>query len=251
MPKVPMRSAAFSSASEEIAVSMQLTTERTQLANDKTSQASSLTGDSKQAIDATASSIASLKSVLTQAAKTNAELNERCSNISDAMRSITAVAEQTNLLALNAAIESARAGEHGRGFAVVADEVRTLAIRSKESADEITTITEQLVASTASSVEQMQTCITLVDKAVEDSSNASSAMSEIEGQITSASEHMTEVASSAVEQEAASQSIAESTAKMHELSQEEAATAAQLEQQVVQLSSLCRDMQAAIQKFSV
>ena len=76
-------------------------------------------------------------------------------------------------------------------------------------------------------------------------------MSEIEGQITSASEHMTEVASSAVEQEAASQSIAESTAKMHELSQEEAATAAQLEQQVVQLSSLCRDMQAAIQKFSV
>ena len=240
-----------SSASEEIAVSMQLTTERTQLANDKTSQASSLTGDSKQAIDATANSIASLKSVLTQAAKTNAELNERCSNISDAMRSITAVAEQTNLLALNAAIESARAGEHGRGFAVVADEVRTLAIRSKESADEITTITEQLVASTASSVEQMQTCITLVDKAVEDSSNASSAMSEIEGQITSASEHMTEVASSAVEQEAASQSIAESTAKMHELSQEEAATAAQLEQQVVQLSSLCRDMQAAIQKFSV
>ena len=92
----------------------------------------------------TKATISSLRDRLNEAAKTNSALNEQCSNISDAMRSITAVAEQTNLLALNAAIESARAGEHGRGFAVVADEVRTLAIRSKESADEITSITEQL-----------------------------------------------------------------------------------------------------------
>ena len=240
-----------SSASEEIAASMQLTSERTQLANDKTSQASSLTSESKAAIDATAGSIASLKSMLTKAAQTNAELNERCANISDAMRSITAVAEQTNLLALNAAIESARAGEHGRGFAVVADEVRTLAIRSKESADEITAITEKLVVSTASSVEQMQSCITLVDNAVDNSSSASAAMTEIESQITAASDNMAEIASSAVEQEAASQSIAASTAKMQELSQEEASTAARLEQQVVQLTNLCKDMQQAVMKFTV
>lgn len=240
-----------SSASEEIAATMQMTTERTQLANDNTSQASALTSESKAAINGTAESIASLKSMLTKAAATNAELNERCANISDAMRSITAVAEQTNLLALNAAIESARAGEHGRGFAVVADEVRTLAIRSKESADEITTITEKLVISTASSVEQMQSCITLVDKAVEDSSSASGAMTEIETQITTASENMAEIASSAVEQEAASQSIASSTAKMHELSQNEAATAARLEQQVLALSNLCKDMQQAVMKFTV
>ena len=240
-----------SSASEEIAVSMQLTTERTHLANDLTTQANTLTSESKQAMTSTAGSIASLKTVLSAAAKTNAELNERCSNISEAMRSITAVAEQTNLLALNAAIESARAGEHGRGFAVVADEVRTLAIKSKESADEITSITEQLVASTASSVEQMQQCISLVDEAVENSTRASGTMTEIESQISSASNHMTEVATAAVEQESASQSIAASTARMHELSEHEAATAAQLESQVSQLTTLCHDMQRAIQKFSV
>ena len=161
-----------SSASEEIAASMQLTSERTQLANDKTSQASSLTSESKAAIDATAGSIASLKSMLTKAAQTNAELNERCANISDAMRSITAVAEQTNLLALNAAIESARAGEHGRGFAVVADEVRNLAEDCRQSAEVINSRVGELVnerdlvlASMESVTERARACFVKAEEA--------------------------------------------------------------------------------------
>ena len=83
------------------------------------------------------------------------------------MQSIKSVAEQTNLLALNAAIESARAGEHGRGFAVVADEVRNLAIKSKESAEEIEQITVGLITSANASVAQMNDCVTMVDEAVQ------------------------------------------------------------------------------------
>ena len=243
--------AMVSASSEEIAQTMQLSTEQTTLASDKASAAQSASQSTRDSISQSSKTIDSLRNTLNAAAQTNSALNEQCSHISDAMRSITAVAEQTNLLALNAAIESARAGEHGRGFAVVADEVRTLAIRSKESADQITSITEQLVAQTASSVDQMQTCIQLVDEAVVSSDSATSAMSEIMQQIREASESMTEIATSAVEQETASASIAQSTARLSELTSEELATAESLAGEVEVLSQISQRMRSAIERFKL
>ena len=243
--------AMVSASSEEIAQTMQLSTEQTTLASDKASAAQTSSQSTRDSISNSSRTIESLRHTLNAAADTNSALNEQCSHISEAMRSITAVAEQTNLLALNAAIESARAGEHGRGFAVVADEVRTLAIRSKESADQITSITEQLVAQTASSVDQMQTCIQLVDEAVVSSDRATSAMTEIMQQIREASESMTEIATSAVEQETASASIAQSTVRLSEFTSEELATAESLAEEVEVLSQVSKRMRSAIERFKL
>ena len=241
--------AMVSASSEEIAQTMQLSTEQTTLASDKASAAQTSSQSTRDSISNSSRTIESLRHTLNAAADTNSALNEQCSHISEAMRSITAVAEQTNLLALNAAIESARAGEHGRGFAVVADEVRTLAIRSKESADQITTITEQLVNQTANSVDQMQTCITLVDEAVLSSNTATEAMTLIMQQIQNASESMTEIATSAVEQETASASIAQSTARLSEFTSQELATAESLSAEVTTLTDISQKMRNAIARF--
>ncbi|NUM58766.1 MAG: hypothetical protein HUU56_09055 [Bdellovibrionaceae bacterium] len=69
-------------------------------------------------------------------------INEASVKINEITSMIEEISFQTNLLSLNAAVEAARAGEQGKGFAVVADAVRQLAIRSSDSAKEISLLTK-------------------------------------------------------------------------------------------------------------
>ncbi len=72
----------------------------------------------------------------------NSKSVEKVAQLTD---DILSISSQTNLLALNASIEAARAGEAGKGFAVVADEIRQLADSSRETANNIQTINEQVI----------------------------------------------------------------------------------------------------------
>ncbi|NPV90986.1 MAG: hypothetical protein HPY50_09465 [Firmicutes bacterium] len=64
--------------------------------------------------------------------------------INEVLDFIKNVADQTKMLGLNAAIEAARAGEHGRGFGVVAEEIRKLSDQSKETAERIRKLTQEI-----------------------------------------------------------------------------------------------------------
>jgi len=238
-------------AAEDINEAIQDTAQRTNSITTQTQSAQQVTHHTASEINQSNQSIASLRNTLMSAAETSKELSERIASITEAMRAITSIADQTNLLALNAAIESARAGQHGRGFAVVADEVRALAIRSKESADQITKVTEDLVNRTSQSVTQMQTCVELVDRAVTASSQATDSMQGIAKQMNQMSQSMSEVATATKEQEAASQLIAKATGTMSQLVQKEVSSADALNKQLKMLSDVCARMQQAVNRFHV
>jgi len=110
----------------------------------------------------------SLKSINDNAAAVSNvvnKLNDDGKEISTALSTITAIADQTNLLALNASIEAARAGEHGRGFAVVADEVKALSSRTKEIADEISTILHSFSQRVSDITEQAKQSVSMTSSA--------------------------------------------------------------------------------------
>ena len=82
---------------------------------------------------------------------------------------ITQISNQTRILGFNAMIEASRSGEHGQGFKIVAQEMTKLSELSRENAEMIKTLSEQIsdrmqivtVASKESSIKsQKQTQIT-------------------------------------------------------------------------------------------
>lgn len=83
---------------------------------------------------------------LAEVLKNSMESSKSVNSIQDLTDEILSIASQTNLLALNASIEAARAGEAGKGFAVVADEIRNLADNSRNTANSIQQISNNVVS---------------------------------------------------------------------------------------------------------
>lgn len=87
-----------------------------------------------------------ITSSLEEALRSSMESSKNVSSIQNLTDEILSIASQTNLLALNASIEAARAGEAGKGFAVVADEIRALADNSRNTANSIQQISNNVIS---------------------------------------------------------------------------------------------------------
>lgn len=96
------------------------------------------------------------------------------------IRTIEDIALQTNMLALNAAIEAAHAGEAGKGFGVVSEAIRQLAHRSAQAASKISDVLGKSDEDVNRSVELATEVMEHLNTVHVQSSEAKTALAEIE-----------------------------------------------------------------------
>ncbi|MCA2015312.1 methyl-accepting chemotaxis protein [Vibrio tritonius] len=199
----------------------------------------------------TQTSIANLADEVVVATGVIEELQTHASSISTILSTIQDIAEQTNLLALNAAIEAARAGEQGRGFAVVADEVRILSQRTHQSTKEIQSMIETLQSTTNKAVGIMTDSRSLADTSVDDATEASASLTQIQKAVEMISDMATQIASAAEEQASVTSEITRNTEGIRDVSDELASDAHEAAAQASSLSDLSHQLDEQIRRFKL
>jgi methyl-accepting chemotaxis protein len=176
-------------------------------------------------------------SVVGNAVRAMADINDSSKKISDIISVIDEIAFQTNLLALNAAVEAARAGEQGRGFAVVATEVRSLAGRSATAAKEI----KELIQDSVRKVEDGSLLVTQSGQTLE----------QIVLSVKKVSDIVAEIAAASREQSSGIEQVNKAVMQMDEMTQQNAALVEQATAASQSMAEQARDLTKTMERFQV
>ena len=176
-------------------------------------------------------------SVVSQAVRAMADINDASRRIADIIGVIDEIAFQTNLLALNAAVEAARAGEQGRGFAVVASEVRNLAGRSATAAKEI----KELIQDSVKKVSDGSALVTQSGQTLE----------QIVASVKKVSDIVAEIAAASREQSSGIEQVNRAVMQMDELTQQNAALVEQATASSQAMADQARELNEMMSRYQV
>ena len=202
-------------------------------------------------ITSTKGSISSLSDELAKASEEIINLSELSQNIGTVLDVIRGIADQTNLLALNAAIEAARAGQQGRGFAVVADEVRTLAGRTQQSTEEISSIITSVQEQTTVVVEQIGHCRIQGEQSVEQANSAETQIKQIMIDMQLILENSTQIATAVEQQSIAAADISQNLNAIRDITADNSNAVLENSQAASAVADQARGLDKAIASFNV
>lgn len=171
--------------------------------------------------------------------------NESALQIQAATDLIANIASQTNLLSLNASIEAARAGEHGRGFAVVAEEIRVLADQSRDSANKIAAIVDNLITNSNISVTTMNDVASNIINQNEKLDNTKDMFTSLNSEVTEVSSSISKITSLINHIAKMKEKVLNSVENLAAIAQENAASTEETSASMVELSRIVEECTVA------
>lgn len=238
-------------ASNEMVIAIKEVAENTHTTLEATRKATDETEHCVEVLNKNVDSISDLGERVEHSAGQIMELKSASKDIGEIVSSIQGIAEQTNLLALNAAIEAARAGEQGRGFAVVADEVRTLASRTSESTNNITSVIKSLQQGIEEAVNNMAKCQEQADSSVTLAKQAGDSVLRMQEGIMEVAGLNTMISSATEEQSATTQQVKEIISKINAMTEQTTDSAAHTAKSSESLASFATELNDIVICFKV
>ncbi|CAM3739734.1 methyl-accepting chemotaxis protein [Marinicrinis lubricantis] len=179
-----------------------------------------------------------------------AKLGEQSTDIGQIVDTIHHISEQTHMLALNANIEAARAGEHGRSFKVVATEVAKLAAQSKQSAEHITEIIEQIHSLVGQVEESMTGTVRETEQGMRVISETSESVGSIIRSIQNIAQRVLEISASSQEVSAGAEEVSAAISETSHISKSAADQASEVAAATEQQLASMEEVQASSEALS-
>jgi len=178
-------------------------------------------------------------------------IDEKASNITSVVTTITKVADQTNLLSLNAAIEAEKAGEQGRGFMVVAREIRRLADQTAVSTLDIGQMVREMQSAVSTGVMEMEAFMKEVQRSAGDVARISGQLGMIIDQVRALSPSFDNVNQSMQVQTENARNISDAMQRLGDDLQQTLESLQESFQAIEQLNEAARGLHDEVSRFKV
>ncbi|WP_299492533.1 methyl-accepting chemotaxis protein [uncultured Shewanella sp.] len=241
----------LATAITEMGATIEEIAKNTELAANKANNTHDNAQQGEQGMVITVEKIQSLASQLNDSQEVVKALEKDSETIGSVLDVIREIADQTNLLALNAAIEAARAGDQGRGFAVVADEVRSLAMRTQESTEEISSIIDTLQKRTQSIVNLMEESQQQGNESAKQAQSAGDLLAQMNNDVSNIMDMSTQIATAIEEQSMVASEVNKNVVIIRDIAEESSKVATQNAQASNEVNTRATYLQDAVKQFKV
>jgi methyl-accepting chemotaxis protein len=164
---------------------------------------------------------------------------------------VNEIAEQSNLLALNATIEAADAGDEGCRFSVVASEMKNLADQAKECTVHVRKILGEIQKAINTSVMLTEEAVKRVESGKQQAEVSENVIRLISSSTEESIQAFQQIIGATNQQQVGLEQVAQGMKDIDLAAQQNATGTGQLEQAVVSLSAMSRQLQTAVACYKV